>query len=380
MILNNDQLKDRAHEFALTHELCANNKVNKGFWPVFKSDMDSLHEFAEQLRSNNLNCKQPAEDWLLDHINFIETQAQVVMRELSRTMLKQLPRLQSTGMPRIYAICSDYLEHVDGHYDVKSFENYLLSYQEVSVLKVAECWALPSAMRVMIIRRLAAEMREVRHRHEVCNFITSLLGSISIKSMSDIRIRSLLERATRKKKLGPVEVVHFVQHLREWEPNIQTVRDWLAAHVGNSESSLEQMVSFEHQLQTELQVNCGNLVRSLHLLERLPWRLTFTKISHVEQILLSDTTSEYKCLDMQSCDLLRGRIAEFARQLDVPEVLVAQTAVRLAKSKQEESNQTDLQPRNACLAYYLLDPKGIMDIREEISSITRPRRLPDMQS
>lgn len=378
MILNNDQLKDRAHEFALTHELCTNNKVNKGFWPVFKSDMDSLHEFAEQLRSNNLNCKQPAEDWLLDHINFIETQAQVVMRELSRTMLKQLPRLQSTGMPRIYAICSDYLEHVDGHYDVKSFENYLLSYQEVAVLKVAECWALPSAMRVMIIRRLAVEMREVRHRHEVCNFITSLLGSISIKSMSDIRIRSLLERATRKKKLGPVEVVHFVQHLREWEPNIQTVRDWLAAHVGNSESSLEQMVSFEHQLQTELQVNCGNLVRSLHLLERLPWQLTFTKISHVEQILLSDTTSEYKCLDIQSCDLLRGRIAEFARQLDVPEVLVAQTAVRLAKSKQEEANQTDLQPRNACLAYYLLDPKGIMDIREEISSITRPRRLPNI--
>ncbi|MCM2532717.1 hypothetical protein NDK43_10405 [Neobacillus pocheonensis] len=115
---------------------------------------------------------------MLDHINFIETQAQVVIRELPRATLIQLPKLRSTGMPRIYALCSDYLEHVDGRYDVHTFESYLMSYQEVTVLKDAECWALLSAMRVIIISRLAEAMREVRKRHEVCHSITSLLEQI----------------------------------------------------------------------------------------------------------------------------------------------------------------------------------------------------------
>ncbi|WP_028400714.1 GH36-type glycosyl hydrolase domain-containing protein [Ectobacillus panaciterrae] len=378
MILNNDQLRARGHEFALTHELCATNRLTARFWPAFRSDMASLHEFAERLSNSRVYCKQPAEDWLLDHINFLETQAQVVIRKLPRATLQQLPRLQSTGMPRIYALCNDYLEHVDGRYDVHSFENYIQSYQEVSVLKVLECWALPSAMRVIIIRRLAAAMREVRHRHEMCNSIASLLERIGAKNMSDAKIRAVLEREARKKPLGPIEIVHFVRHLSEWEPDIRIVRDWLAAYVENSESSLEQIVSLEHQLQAELQVTCGNLVQSLHILERLPWRLTFTKISHVEQILLSDTNSEYEDLDLASRDLLRGRVAEIAHQLNVPETLVAKTIIQLAKSRQEDSNQADLLPRDACLAYYLLDPHGITAMRTALCTVARPRRLPHL--
>jgi cyclic beta-1,2-glucan synthetase len=378
MIFNTEQLRARAHEFALTHELCTSNRPIARFWPAFRSDMASLHAFAEQLSNSRVDCKQPAEDWLLDHINFLETQAQVIIRKLPRATLQQLPRLRSTGMPRIYAICNDYLEHVDGCYDVRSFENYLQSYQEVSVLKILECWALPSAMRVIIIRRLAQEMRDVRYQHEVCDSIASLLDQIGAKNMSDAKIRSILEREARKKPLGPIEIVHFVRHLSEWEPDIRVIHDWLAAHVENTESGLEQMVSFQHQLQAELQVTCGNLVQSLHILERLPWRLTFTKISYVEQILLSDTNSEYDNLDFASRDLLRGRVAEIAHQLNVPETLVAQTVVRLAKSRQGDLDQANLLPQDGCLAYYLLDPQGIRAMRAALCTVTRPRRLPNL--
>jgi cyclic beta-1,2-glucan synthetase len=376
MILNNEQLRARGHEFALTHELYATNPLTARFWPAFRKDMAGLHAFAERLSNNKVHCKQPAEDWLLDHINFLETQAQAVMRNLPRATLQKLPRLRSTGMPRIYALCNDYLEHVDGRYDVHSFENYIQAYQEVSVLKDMECWALPSAMRVIIIRRLAAAMLDVRHRHEVCDSIASLLERIGAKNLSDTKIRILLEQEASKKPLGPIEIVHFVRHLSEWEPDIRIVRDWLAAHVENSESSLEQIVSFEHQLQAELQVTCGNLVQSLHILERQPWRLTFTKISHVEQILLSDTISDYEDLDLASRDVLRGRVAEIANQLNVPETLVAQTVLRLTKSRIEDSDQADLLPRKACVAYYLLDSHGIMDMRTALLTVTRPRNLP----
>jgi cyclic beta-1,2-glucan synthetase len=378
MILNNEQLQARAREFALTHELSASQRSTARFWPAFQSDVASLHAFAQRLTLSRSECAQPAEDWLLDHIAFLETQAQVVQRELPRATLHQLPRLRDTGTPRIYAVCDDYLECVDGRYDFHSFESYLHSYQEVSVLKIAEGWALPSAMRVVMIRRLAKAMREVRRRHEVCSDVASLLERLGTKNMTDEKIRTLLERETRGRSLSTTEIVHLVQHLSEWEPDIRTVREWLAAHVENSESSLEQMVSFEHQLQAELQVTCGNLVQSLHILERHPWRLTFTKICHVEQILLCDASGDYERMDLASRDVLRRRVADIASQLRVPETLVAETAVRLAKCGLADDTPAGEPPQNVCIAYYLLHPHGITSMRRALCKVTRPRRLPQI--
>jgi len=377
MILSNEQLKERGREFALTQEIFVNNFLIVRYWPGFRKDMANLHTFAEKLSNNKVNCRQPAEDWLLDHINFIETQAQEVLSKLPRETLHKLPKLNSTGMPRIYALCNDYLEHVGGRYEVNSFEGYIKAYQEVSVLKDLECWALPSAMRVTLIRRLSGVMVEVQRRHEICDSITSILEKIT--KLSDDKIRILLDREASKKPFGPIEIVHLVRHLSELEPNMHIVHDWLAAHIENSESSIEQIVSFENQLQADLQVSCGNLVQSLHKLERQPWRLTFTKISHLEQFLLSDpSTIDYKSLDLDSRDIIRGRVAEIANQLKVPEILVAETALHLAKSKIVEPDQTNVMPRKAYIDYYLFDAQGNIEIRKALLKKTRPRILPQI--
>ncbi|MFB5192133.1 GH36-type glycosyl hydrolase domain-containing protein [Alicyclobacillus fastidiosus] len=378
MILNSNQLRERAREYALTNESTGYPQPRR-HWMVFQSDMQSLHEFAKRLSANRTQCMQPAEDWLLDHIAFLETQSQEVIRMLPRKALHQLPTLKGSGIPRIYAICDDYLEHVDGRYDVRAFETYLEAYQEVSVLKTFECWALPIAMRVVIICRLAQAMREVRHRHEVCNCTAALLERVSHKDLSDEQVRAVLDSYARGRTFTPVEVVHLVRHLSEWEPNIQLVREWLVGHVETSEASLENMVSFEHQLQAELQVLCGNLVTSLHVLERQPWRSTFVKISHVEQILLSHQSGEYERLDSVSRDLLRDRVVELARRMNVPETFVAQTAVEVSlASRQGASPLAEPQSREACLAFYLLETRGVAQLRRALSERTSPRRLPSV--
>lgn len=382
MSFNYEQLRVRAREFALTNELALGSRERPRFWPAFRSDMASLRYFAVQLTKKRAACTQPAEDWLLDHIAFVETQAQEVLRKLPRQTLHALPTLQNTGMPRIYALCEDYLDHVDGSYDVHSFEIYLHAYQEISVLKVLEDWSLPTAMRVVIIRRLAQVMEEVRERHEVCHFVTNLLGELGAKDRTDAQIRALLDRRTREQPLRTTEVVHLVQHLTEWEPDIRIVRDWLAAHVENGETSLEQMVSFEHELQAELQVTTGHLVQSLHLVERHPWRSTFTKICHVEQTLLSDKSGEYKRMDFSSRDLVRNRICDIARQLSVPETLVARSVIDMAAHGLQEAGQEKgpaaPMPRDGCPAYYVLDPDGITRLRQELTRVARPRRLPQL--
>ncbi len=378
MILNNDQLQDRAREFSLTSELATTKRSAAGFRPVFQADVASLHAFAERLAGARAECVQPAEDWLLDHIAFLETQAQEVVRKLSRSTLKALPKLKDQGTPRIYAICEDYLAHVDGRYDEASFTTYLQAYQEISVLEVLECWALPLVMRVVIIHRLALAMREVRHRHEVCRRTAELLEAC--KNRTDDDIRQLLHRYTDGRPLSPVEVVHFMRHLSECQPDIRVVRNWLAAYVENSQSSLEKIVSFEHQLQAELQVQSGNLVTSLHVLERQPWRTTFAKISHVDQILSSEASLAYERMDVTSQDVLRNRVAAMARKMHVPEVLVAQTAVQLVIQHQPDKVAATGDPpsRNACLTHYLFDPVGITVLRHAIAKHTKPRRLPEL--
>jgi len=376
MIFNNDQLKAQAQAFALTNRFRTNHYLARDFWRILRSDMASLHTFAERLTHSRAECVQPAEDWLLDHIAFLETQFQDVVSQWTRATFLQLPKMQDSSMPRVFAVCEDYLEHVGNHYHADSFTTYVQSYEEVSSLQVIECWALPVAMRVAIIRRLAHAMREVRHRHDVCGSVASLLGRLGAKGLSDEETRALLERETRGKTLSSTEVVHLVRHLSEREPDIHCVWHWLSAYVENNESSLEKMVSLEHQLQAELQVDCGTLVQSLHYLERQPWALTFVEICHVEQILLAETTLSYARLDASSRDVLRGRVVALARQLRVPEALLAQTVVKLAQSRQVEPAILDVPERDTSIAYYLLDPIGITVLRTALCSVTRPRHLP----
>lgn len=376
MNLNNEELQTRAREFALANELGKRKRRQSKLRSELQSDMASLQDFAHSLAHARCECKQPAEDWLIDHATFLDIESQEIEQKLSPTTFRQLPVLQDIGTPRIYAMCDDYLRQVDGHYDVATFESYITAYQEVSVLQTLECWLLPTFMRMAMISRLAKKMREVRHRHEVCASISALLGRIGTPQMSDTDIRRALDGYARNHAFSPVEVVHLVRHLSEWEPNIQLVRNWLAAHMENREKSLEQMVSFEHQFQAELQVSCGNLVTSLHVIDRRPWRATLTKISHVEQCFLANARTEFARMDFSSRDLAREKVAHLARRLKVPETLVAQTALSLAdKSASALISDVDAAHRDTYFAYYLFNPHGVARLRKALSDVVRPRPL-----
>lgn len=374
MRLNKDQLQSQARDFALTNELAATYSHAAKFWPTFREDIKSLASFADRLGRTHVQCAQPAEGWLLDHIAFLRTQGQEVLRMLPQQTLRRLPQFKASGMPQIYGLCNDYLEHTDGRYDAESFEQYIQAYQEVFVLSTLECWTLPSAMRVAIIRRLAATMREVRHRHEVCESIDSLLEKLRHSAHTGDDVRKLLNTMAQSRTFTPVEVVHLVRHLTEYEPHVQVVRQWLSAYVAQSAASLEQMTALEHQLQADLQVIAGDLVTSLHMVERQSWQKTFAHISQVEQIFSADGPSEYQAMDLASQDLLRSRTVVIAHRLNVPDTLVANTAVTLAAEARTKNLSRSNRPQFP--AYYLLDPDGLFTLSNAITNLARPRRFP----
>ncbi|QSO53681.1 carbohydrate-binding protein [Alicyclobacillus curvatus] len=374
MIVETEQLNARAGEFALANDVEPNPWTKIRLWSSFDTDVRRLQRFAKHLTENRVECSQPAEDWLLDHIAFLEIKAQEVRRTFTRRTMQHLPKFGTSKVPRIMAICDDYMEHVDGHYQVGSFEDYINAYQEVSVLSLLECWTLQSAMRVVIIRRLAQVMAEVEARYRVCNWTSSVLSQVIDADVSVENINMVFRRALDGGSLTPTHIVHIAEHLNEWEEVRQPVRDFITIQIENGDASLTQMVHYEHGLQAELQVTSGNLIQSLHLLEQLPWQATFHRISHVERILSSQEDGDYERLDEASQDALRMRVGELAWQLRVPETLLAHTVIRLSNDAAPTSPEL-LPPRSSCIAYYLLDPRGEIALRRELAKLVQPRHL-----
>jgi cellobiose phosphorylase len=350
-----------------------------------------LRAFIHCLKNGSASCSQPAEEWLLDHGEFIEEQVLVVRHQLSGAFLRDLPHLRKTGKTRLLSICADYLEHVDGNLDEDSLVSYINSYQEVSVLTLAEAWAIPLILRVALIRRLAEVMELVRERREVCTLVERLLARIESSKLNPEVLKAALEEAGQDIPLSGPVIVHLVRHLREWVDDSATVREWLICKLENGPDSLDRIVSYEYQLQAAYQATTGNLIGSLRKISRWDWRGPFEQICMAEHTLSEERAGDYPLLDFSSRDLLRRCVEQLARRLGVPENLVAQQAVELAAKEYEQARAERTQPdeaaagpvhleelpRQAFAAYYLLEPDGVKELRRALKMCGTPGYLPE---
>ncbi|MBA4495385.1 GH36-type glycosyl hydrolase domain-containing protein [Paenactinomyces guangxiensis] len=397
-MINTEQLRQKAHELALKHDSYVGRKRTKNLWRQFNEDIEGLQDFVHSLRDGRASCSQPAEEWLLDHAEFIEEQALVIRHHLSDAFLRRLPRLRKSGEPRVLSLCADYLEHTDGTLKEDSFVSYINFYQEVSVLTIAEAWSIPLILRVGLIRRLSEVMELVRERREVCTLVERLLARIEPSKLNADSLGSALEEAGQDIPLSGPLIAHLVSHLREWADDSKVVRDWLLCKLENGPDSLDRIVSYEYQLQAVYQVAAENLISSLREISRWDWRDPFEQICLVERTLRQESTGVYPFLDFSSRDSLRKRVEKLARRLHVPENLVAKHAVELAAEEFEqasaESGQTNTGaaedgaedaavsnpaelPRQTFAAYYLLEPAGIRKLRRSLQMCSSPRILPE---
>lgn len=385
MIFNKEQLREEAHKAALKHDPFISRKPSARFIRSNESDLEKLRSFVNDLRDNRSSCSQPAEEWLLDNAEFLEEQVLVVKQDLTKSFVNSLPHLRKTGDSRVFSICTDYLQFNDGHLDMDSFISYLQSYQEVSVLTIAEVWAMPLIMRVALIRRLAEIMDTVKERRDVCVLVEELLADIKISEITPEKMKQVLEEAGQEMPLSGPMIVHLVKHLRERADYTATVGEWLICKLENGPESLDHILSYEFQLQAAFQVTTGNLITSMRKLSRWDWKETFEQISMVEQSLRKERTGFYAQLDFSSRDTLRKRVEQLARRLNLPENLVAAKAVELAdtygenRSGEQAGAIENSEERNQPMfvAYYLLEPNGILQLRQALKICGKPRALPE---
>jgi cyclic beta-1,2-glucan synthetase len=408
MILNMEQLRQKAHELALTHDPLARRWSSKRLMQEFHADVEKLRAFVQSLQNGNVSCSQPAEEWLLDNAEFIEEQVLVVQHQLSEAFLRNLPNLRKTGKPRVLSICSDYLNHVEGSIDEESFLSYLNFYQEILVLSIAEVWAVPLLLRMAFIQRLTEAIGLVQERREVCIAVERLLERIEPMKLNPTALKSALEEAGQDIPLSGMFIVHLVKHLRELADDTATVREWLMCKLENGPESLDRIVSYEFQLQAVYQVKTGNIISSLRTISRWDWRDPFEQVCLAEQTLRKDCTGVYPFLDFSSRNMLRSSVEKLSRRLGVPENLVAQQAVDLAMKNHHQVRTEHAQPhpmdntavehqsaskitvegtalqkkleelpRQTFIAYYLLEHDGVEELRHALKMCSNPRHLPE---
>jgi len=376
MILQAEVLRQKAHELALTHDACHNRLPAYGLKQRLIGAVRRLRAFRDELRTSPAGCSQPAEEWLLDNAEFIEEQVLVVREQLTGSFLRLLPRLRKSGEPRVLALCTDYLEHVDSHLDEEALVAYVNGYQEVTVLSLAEVWSFPLILRIALLLRLAEVMQLVRERREACLLVQRLLAGLEPARPDPSRLKNALEEAGQDLPLSGPVVVHLIKQLREWADDSATVREWLLCKLENEPENLDRIVAYEYQLQASYQVITGNIINSLRTIARWDWRDTFERLSLVERTLRQECTGIYPLLDFDSRNLLRKNIERLSRRLRVPENLVAKQAAELAAREYENMGpgQKEL-PRRAFVAYYLQEAEGVRELVCALKTCSSPRLL-----
>lgn len=390
MTYNSEELCRKAHELALAHAPTALRTQPAYIRKKFNEDIESLRAFAASLQDGQAGCTQPAEEWLLDNVEFIEEQAQEVRKQLSSRSQAYLPQLGKNGRLRIQALCENYLEQVSGVISEESLVTYVNAYQEISTLTHAETCSIPLILRVALIGTIADTMVLVRERREVCMEVEKLLSRIEPSRMNPEAINAQLDAAGLSVPLSGPWIVHLISHLREWAGDTASVREWLACKFENGSEDLDRIVSYEHQLQASYQLTTGHLIGSLRNNERREWNTLFERISLLDRTLRDGNTGDYPLLDTSSRNEILYRVEVLAHRMRVPESLVASQAIMLAKGEQNalftaedrvtaidgSTAASQLLPRSAFLAYYLFEPAGVKKLFQSLRHCSEPRSMP----
>lgn len=386
-----EKLNQKARELALQHAPTIARSEPQYIRNQFESDIVSLRSFVISLQDVHAGCTQRAEEWLLDNAEFIEEQGLEVREQMLRGSLRYMPQLRKQGRLRIQALCEEYLELADGILNEDSFISYLNAYQEISALTLAETRSIPLMLRVALIHRIAETMLLVRERREVCLEVEQFLARIEPAKLNKDTVNEVLDAAGQTAPLSGPWIVHLISHLREWAGDTALVREWLACKYENGSDDLDQIVTYEHQLQTSYQITAGNLITSLRHNERRDWEEFFERISLLDRTLREDGTGVYPLMDSSSRHAVLNRVEHLARRMRVPESLIASQAIALAKEAQEgacgnceqtsdmpQEEPHSLLPRPTFAAYYVFEPAGTRKLMQSLRHCSHPRNMPSV--
>jgi cyclic beta-1,2-glucan synthetase len=101
---------------------------------------------------------RPAAEWLLDNYYIVERAVRLVREEFPPAFERHLPSSAAgdvSGLPVVYALAREIVTPSPQHVEVEAIARLVEEFQTVRPLSMAEAWALPVLLRIVLIESLA---------------------------------------------------------------------------------------------------------------------------------------------------------------------------------------------------------------------------------
>ncbi|MGN6550992.1 MAG: GH36-type glycosyl hydrolase domain-containing protein [Pararhizobium sp.] len=273
----------------------------------------------------------PAAEWLADNHYIVEENTRAVYRDLPPRFYRQLPAIPVEGggeMPRCLALAWLYVAHMHGTLSMESLAKMVEGFQTVTPLMIGEIWAIPSALRFVLIENLRRHSQRVerarRMRRRANDAADRLLALEDNASCSDAL--SELTDFTRDDTF----VAQLLYRLRDGSQTSKQALAWLEERLEERDSDSEEVLVSEHNRVATSNVTTGNIIRSLRKINDIEWTGWFEEISQVDRILRQ--SADFSEIDFASRDLYRTVIERLARRSDRTEIEVARLVLDMVEA------------------------------------------------
>jgi len=188
-----DALRRNAEEVA--RRLAWNPGVHKSrFFSVRWNAMAAaLRPVLEKVNRTTRNPSDPDDlRWLRDNMPLLGAELGNTRNAFKR--LRRLPHLRTprgTTIPRVAAVAEAFLHAVDFDFSESSFIAYLGAFQESTVLKFRELWALIPAMELALLDQVAARGRKLLEDSDLSQGIGICVRSL--REINQLQWREVLE-------------------------------------------------------------------------------------------------------------------------------------------------------------------------------------------
>ncbi len=345
-IFSVERLEQYAQSLAAEHEI-VRKKGRAYLLPRLEDNgrklVGAYRTLVEALRSGR--SISPAAEWLVDNFHIIEEQLREIREDLPKSYYYELPKLAAGELkdyPRIYAVAIALIAHTDSRLETNTLRRFISAYQTVSPLTIGELWAVAISLRLALVenlRRLATRIVGAREEREQADQLADKLLELAARQPSGL-VPLITERLGKRDKITRAFVVQLTQRLREQDPALMPVTEWLEKQLARQGTSIEQVIHSEHQRQAATQVTVGNVITSMRLLSTLDWRDFFESVSLIDPLLGKDPAGAYLKMEFGSRDRYRHVVERISKRTLFSELEIGEAAVKLAAKAVRRRSRT----------------------------------------
>ena len=279
----------------------------------------------------------PAGEWLLDNFYLIEEQIRTARRHLPKGYSRELPRLRngpSAGLPRVYDLALEIIAHGDGRVDPETLSRFIAAYQDVTILRLGELWAIPIMLRLALIenlRRVTARVTASRIDQNLADGWADRMLAMTETDPKNL-ILVIADMARSRPPMSGAFVAELARRLQGRSAALALPLTWIEQQLAETGRTIEQLVRVENQQQAADQVSIGNSIGSLRFLGAMDWPELVETMSLVERSLREDPVGVYGRMDFATRDRYRHVVERIAKRGRLPETEVARAAIELAQA------------------------------------------------